>query len=344
MKRLTNYVTSDYLKAAQRLHGQKSRRRVVVYVESYDDIFFWRTLLSDLETDDCYFEVMLPSRNSLAKGKKMALLGALEDGLGPELIACVDADYDYLMEGATHTSQVVKENPYVFHTYAYSIENFQCYAPSLHNVCVMSTLNDDRTVFDFPQFLADYSTTIWPVFTWNVWAYRYGRYKQFSMMDLADIVSLKDVNLFNPNPVLRQLQGKVNIAISRLHKKFPEGRKTYKPFVEQLQQLGPTPTTCYLYMRGHDLMERVVEPLVEHACVLLRKRREKEISQLAVHATQLQNELSGYRHASAPPAEMLRKHTDYKRCPLYLRIQEDIRQRLMTKEERTEKSKQIPNP
>ena len=57
--KLNKYVTSDYLSAAQKLRGRSHRRKVVVYVESYDDVFFWRALLSDLETDEVYFEVML---------------------------------------------------------------------------------------------------------------------------------------------------------------------------------------------------------------------------------------------------------------------------------------------
>ena len=40
--------------------------------------------------------------------------------------------YDYLLQGATHTSRYIINNKYVFHTYAYAIENYQCYAEALH--------------------------------------------------------------------------------------------------------------------------------------------------------------------------------------------------------------------
>ena len=49
---------------------KKARRRIIAYVESYDDIAFWRTLLEEFEDDEHYFQVMLPSATSLAKGKK----------------------------------------------------------------------------------------------------------------------------------------------------------------------------------------------------------------------------------------------------------------------------------
>ena len=58
------------------------------------------------------------------------------------MIACVDADYDYLLQGSSEGSRSLLHTPYVFHTFAYSIENLQCYAKGLHDVCVMTTLND----------------------------------------------------------------------------------------------------------------------------------------------------------------------------------------------------------
>ena len=322
--RLNNYITSQYVQAAQRLRGQSKRRKIVAYVESYDDIFFWRTLLSELETDKVYFEVMLPSRTTLQKGKKTALLHALSQGLGRDMIVCVDADYDYLLHSSSRASQEVCNNPYVFHTYAYAIENYQCYAPSLHGVCVMATLNDDHTVFDFETFMAEYSRIVHPLFVWSVWAYRYGRFKEFSMADFATVVTPGSINVFHPETALQALQHKVNTTIARLQRKFPEGKATYKPFLRQLQELGLTPETTYLYMRGHDLVDKVVSPLLENVCNILRRRRQKEISALAVHSTQRQNELAGYLHSSADPTEMLRKHTDYRRCPLYRQVQQDI--------------------
>ena len=330
MKNINRYITSDYVKAAQRLRGRSKRRKVVAYVESYDDIFFWRTLLSELETEQMYFEVMLPSRTTLQKGKKTALLHALSSGLGRDMIVCVDADYDYLLGGSTRSSAEVCGNPFVFHTYTYAIENFQCYAPSLHSVCVMATLNDDHSLIDFEAFMADYSRIIHPLFVWNVWAYRYGHFKDFSMADFATTATPGSVDIFNPETSLARLQHKVNVTISRLQQRFPDSADTFAPFMEQLARLGLTPETTYLYVRGHDLVDKVVAPLLENVCNILRRRRQKEIKNLAVHSTQRQNELAGYNHSSASPTEMLRKHSDYHRCPLYKQIQQDITVRCLS--------------
>ena len=50
-KRLSENLTSLYLGAAQRLKPKTARRKIVAYVESYDDVFFWRTVLDDFEDD-----------------------------------------------------------------------------------------------------------------------------------------------------------------------------------------------------------------------------------------------------------------------------------------------------
>lgn len=324
MKKLSQNLNSAYIEAMNRLSGKQGRKRIVAYVESYDDVFFWSNLLRPLATKDYYFEVMLPSRTNLSKGKKIALANELGQRLGKCMIACVDADYDYLLQGATPTSRDVCENPYVFHTYVYAIENFQCFAPALQSVCVMATLND-RHIFDFEKFLADYSTAIWPLFVWNIWCYRYGAYKQFSMLDFYHIVQITQINYYHPEQTIDKLRHMVNSKVARLQKQFPQGRKTYKPLRDQLLSLGVTPETTYLYMRGHDLFDGIVSPLIGGVCEALRREREREIRRLAEHSVQMQNELSAYQNHISSPEEMLRKHTDYEQCPQYQRVQDDVR-------------------
>ena len=42
---LRDNLTSSYFNAAHKLYSKKARRRIIAYVESYDDVAFWRTLL-----------------------------------------------------------------------------------------------------------------------------------------------------------------------------------------------------------------------------------------------------------------------------------------------------------
>ena len=324
-RRLIENVTSHYIGAAGKLNPKNRRRKIVVYVEGYEDVMFWRTLLSEVETEGLRFEVMLPSRTSLQKGKKCAIMNTLGAGAGDNMIVCVDADYDYLLQGATNISDVICHNPYIFHTYTYAIENFQCYAPSLHNVCVMATLND-RMIFDFERFLSEWSRVVFPIFVWSIWCYKHGQSTRFSMVDLCRVIAVTKPNIQRPDLIIADIASKVNSKIAWLQRNFPSAKGVYQKLRDELQTLGVTPEKTYLFVRGHDLFEKVVTPLLTEVCTVLRREREREIRKYANHATQCMNELSGYEHAAGAPEEMLRKHTDYQRAPLYKRIQDDIRE------------------
>lgn len=322
-KRLQDNINSQYIASANKLRPKNARKRIVAYVESYDDIFFWRSVLQDFETDNFFFEVMLPSRTTLGKGKRTVLMNQLGKGLGQYMIACVDADYDWLLQGRTEISKYLCENPYVMHTYVYAIENYQCYAPSLHSTCVMSTLND-RLLIDFEVFFTDYSLIIWPLFVWNIWAYRYGHYKEFTMSNFCDIVSFHDINPRNVEPTLDKVRRRVNKCIGWLQRTFPEGHKTYPQVKVDLQRMGIKPENTYLYIHGHTLFENVVMTLLTPICNILRREREREINDLAVHETQKQNELSSYRHSQMPVDVMLKRSIGFKNSPQYQLLKADL--------------------
>ena len=203
--KLKDQLNSRYFEAANQLKSKRARRRIVAYVESYDDIYFWRTVLSRFENEERFFEVMLPSHKRLERGKKSVLMNFVGDRVGPDMIACVDADYDYMLQGITPQSKRILESDYVFHTYAYAIENLQCYASSLHDVCVSVTLNDHR-IFDFEDYLSQYSEAIFPLFVWSVWFYRTGHYGKFTLTDFARVIDPGGFNVFVPQPSLDHLR------------------------------------------------------------------------------------------------------------------------------------------
>lgn len=330
---LRDNLTSAYLDAAHRMAPRKSRRRIVAYVESYDDVAFWRTLLSEFENDERYFQVMLPSSNSLAKGKKMVLMNTLNtEELGYSLIACVDSDYDFLLQGATNVSRKINRNPYIFQTYGYAIENFHCFAESLHEVCVQATLND-RHLIDFPAFMARYSQIAYPLFLWNVWFYRRHDTYTFPMYDFNACVRLQDVSLRHPYRCLDAMNKVVQAKLSELQTRFPQDIEHVDSLGEELRRLGLTPETTYLYIQGHHIMDSVVMKLLTPVCTQLRREREQEIKRLAEHDEQFRNELTGYENSQVNVSVMLKKNSSYKNLYLYEWVKEDIR-KFLEEEER----------
>ena len=325
--RLKDNLNSRYFEAANALTSKKARRRIVAYVESYDDIYFWRTVLSEFENDKRYFEVMLPSKINLTRGKKSVLMNFIDDQdgdiLGRDMIACVDADYDYLMQGRTHQSQRILNSPYVFHTYVYAIENFQCYAPSLHNVCVSVTLNDHR-IFDFRDYFQQFSEAIFPLFVWSVMVYRNGNYSKFSITDFCRIADPGGFSVQNPAASINNVKRKVRTKINELQRQFPDAKDEYLRTKADIIALGVTPQTSYLYIQGHHLFDTVVSPILSKVCNLLRQERQNEIYHATAHRTQKRNEMSCYENSLQDIKTMLKKNTGYMTSEPFRRLQDDI--------------------
>lgn len=323
-RRLTDNLNSRYYEAYTHMGSRSARKRIIAYVESFDDVFFWRTVLGRFEDDSRYFEIMLPSRRTLTKGKKSVLKHDFAHRLGEGMIACVDADYDYLLQGCSSTSAQILQSPYVFHTYAYAIENYQCYASSLHDVCVMATLND-RMTFNFERMLLDFSRICHPLFVWSIWAYRTGHCKDFSLTDFAVVAQLGRSGVENTPAQMQHLKVKVQRKVLSLQRMFPDKEEELIALTRELAQLGVTPDNTYLYIQGHHLFDNVVAPLMTRICASLRRQREEEIHRNALHNTQMNNELSSYRHSVQDVRTMMRRNDGYRDCPEFQHLCADIR-------------------
>lgn len=322
-KRLRDNISSQYFDAANRLKPKTARQRIVAYVEAYDDVFFWRTVLSRFENEKRYFEVILPTRvGKLERGKKAAMMKLLSDKVGRNMIACVDADYDYLTQGASETSRQMLQNPYILHTYAYAIENLQCYAPTLRGVCVAVTLND-RQIFDIAEYLREYSQAIFPLFVWSIWYYRQDVYKDFSISDFNTVIETGNFTIQKAPEILHRVRRKVGTRIAQLQREHPDAKASYLQVKESLRELGVTPDTTYLYIQGHHLFDSVVLPMLKKVCGQLVSERQNEIRRQSQHSTQRRNELSCYTKSVGDIAGTLKKNLGYVLSEPFQRILRD---------------------
>ena len=221
------------------------------------------------------------------------------------------------------------ESPYVFHTYAYAIENLQCYAPSLHDTCVAITLNDHR-IFDFEDYMRQYSEAIFPLFIWSVWAYRTGNHNRFSLADFSRIVDPGGFNIADPQPSIDHLRRKVGTKVRQLQAEYPDNKTEYLRIKEDIKLLGVTPQTTYLYIQGHSLFDNVIVPILNKVCNRLRQERQEEIARTARHHTQKRNEMSCYEHSLQDIRQMLKKNVGYMQSKPIFRIQQDIELYLAT--------------
>lgn len=306
----------------QPLPADPDQRLVKVYVEGYEDVAFWRGIFDHFQNPYLRFEISVPDRGDLPKGKKV-LMGMIPHS-SEEMILCVDSDFDYLFAGRTEQSRQVADARFMFHTYAYATENYLCYAPSLHNVCVKATKNDTR-IFDFVKFMHEYSRIIYPLFLWYAFSAQLASENVFPLVDFKASVRLGYLEIENNGErTLEWLRRNVSKREELLRRRNPRMIEPMKEFEAQLRQRGVKPENTYLFMHGHTLMDNVVMVLLNTVCEKLRDMSIARITASQKQGVALKNEMSNYTNSLRSIRDVLLDNENYTKCPLYKSLQRDI--------------------
>ena len=305
------------------LPPEDNRYLVQVYVEGYEDVAFWRGIFDHFRNPYLRFEISVPNRDDLPKGKKV-LMSMLDKVDKERVLLCVDSDFDYLFAGETEQSERILNADNMFHTYTYATENYLCYAPSLRNVCVKATKNDTR-IFDFVRFMAAYSETIYPLFLWYVYSARHSTENVFTLAEFRAAVRLGYVDIrHNGEGTLAWLQRNVERRHQALINDNPEMSEAVEALGTQLKKYGVERDNCYLFMHGHTLMDNVTMPLLSAVCDKLRQLSVAKINNSKVEGVALKNELQNYTNTLRSIRDVLLDNENYTSCPLYKRLRDDI--------------------
>ena len=300
----------------------KGCRRILAEVEGYEDVAFWRGILDPYESDRLRFDISVPLEEHLAKGKK-TLLGRAAM-CHPNHIMCMDSDFDYLFSLQTTDAKIINSSPYIFHTYVYSTENFLCYAPSLHNVCVKATKNDAK-IFDFERFFEAYSRTIYPAFVWYAYSAHIDTPNVFTLPAFKNTVRLGYVDIEQTGAnTIAWLARQGEHRIEALEKEYPAIAARLPEFEKLLHERGVTPENTYLFMHGHTLMDNVVLVVLSAVCEKLRQLSIAKIHESKVEGVALKNEISNYNNSLRSIRDVLLDNDNYTTSPLYKRLKADI--------------------
>ena len=305
------------------LPPEDDRYLVNVYVEGYEDVAFWRGIFDHFRNPYLRFEISVPNRDDLPKGKKV-LMSMLNKVDSERVLLCVDSDFDYLFDGTTEQSREVLAADNMFHTYTYATENYLCYAPSLRNVCVKVTKNDTR-IFDFERFMAAYSKIIYPLFLWYVYSAQLSSESVFTLSEFRASVRLGFVDIRNNGErTLAWLERNVERRREALERDNPDMCEAIVALGEKLVGRGVERDNCYLFMHGHTLMDNVTMPLLNAVCDKLRQLSIAKINGSKVEGVALKNELQNYTNTLRSIRDVLLDNENYTSCPLYKRLRDDI--------------------
>ncbi len=357
MAKLTDNFNSQYFESRNALN-KRTGKVIEVFVENEDDVPFWKHIFDQF---DLHTKVNPASKTSLERGKQ-AVLKHL-DHAGKFLLLCVDSDYDYLLDGATELSRKIKENPFVFQTYTYSIENYKCFAEGLHQVVLEATLNDQQ-VFDFVGFMERYSKIVYELFLYSFYykkqhlleaeGYQKREYQiKQTQLSQAELKRWQEANspkeLFEIKedfgktisiPTQVNIHGADTLELTKLQQVITE-RLAALPKIEdtvldslkrELAKLGLEPRNTYLFVRGHNIYDNVVRMFLNPVFDYLKDQKFQEYNELAKTDEEFVTKREEYkkfvftvkRDEMTCVERILHTHKNYQSCPLMQKIRNDV--------------------
>lgn len=312
-----------YNKASNIDDTGKDPNRIKVYVENEDDVSFWYVLFKKhLPAREIY--VTPSTKGNLTRGKEAVL--SLKDGAGEGFLLCVDSDYYHLVPDSNPDAEAINKSLYIFQTYAYSIENYRCFAPTLESVCVDASFNTEVD-FDFVQFLQEYSECIYDLFLYSVYSWK----KKIDMVrckeDFEEYARIEGKPKINNNAgeALGKLRDKIRDIIDSLDKANAEKRNMnteIQQLASELQnhELKIGKDNCYLFIHGHTLenvvlctLRKIIPELTGQKIKQFQKeakatQRQKSKQGIKIDAHELfENKKSEYQNMTAPKIRKAKK-------------------------------------
>ncbi|MDE6554181.1 MAG: DUF4435 domain-containing protein [Muribaculaceae bacterium] len=271
---LVQGASSAYINAQNALRSKRELPEIYVYVEGMDDVAFWKECLR-LFCLNFNFKVtqLRKPDNSIAEGKYHLIECIGIDSLGPNKYVAVDADYDWIIDNykpsstTSSISNIIRNNPYILHTFLYSIENYKC-----HPLCVAAMMDKISGTADEEEILKYFSSFS----------------KAMANLFLIHIVSTDkcdgvycikdfrhDIATLTVDISSMELDERSHLHINQRESDLMDYSKKYRRYIqyyrEKLMAFGFDESRYYLLMQGHIIENIVVKKHMPDKILKLRK-------------------------------------------------------------------------
>lgn len=238
------------------LYGEsrRAKRPLTIHVEDADDKIFWIKIFESysnrLDLNFVSQHVRLkPDKNAESCGKSiiMKMIDDAQINLSENEIACVDADYDLIIND---TFSKRMKNQYIVNTKWYAIENIICHPHNLENLFV--ELSEKKETPDYAEWIKYESLKYAQLFLLHLSSRRLRKKNEYPVASLAkDITSIIDGDL-TVQEVLEQHDNYIS-----------DYQYDINTLEEELHDLGYQREDYYKIMQGHTLLKQIVTPYMK---------------------------------------------------------------------------------
>ena len=259
---LTSALTYAYASTSKLMRSSKTKTEIRVYVEDEGDIMFWRQLLSSY--DELYdFKISVFHCNDRDLSGKDCIMKAVREGkliLHSYMLACLDADYDLIIDDYHTYTNVLRTNPYVITTHWYAIENIKADPEHLSEYYNYCTLSDNCSI-DFHSIVEDISVAYYELLLRLIICQsKDALKKQFTIDTFGD--DLKECTYDDKNQILATAHSYIATRINALDTILSTYTHEFAATKKRLQENGIMPKNCYRMIKGHHWIDVIVIPLM----------------------------------------------------------------------------------
>lgn len=325
MATLESAFNPTYSENASILTGNPNR--VTVEVEDTIDRDFWSDLLCELCPEkefhfDPYHTILNMDGVSERTGKGKSQIINASPGFNAWHIGCVDSDYDWILSDYTEAGKAIRNSRYLLQTYAYSVENLMCLSTTLNKFCLDAT--EETSTFDFVDYFNRLSKIVYPLLVWST--YLYGKKDQsFTPAAWREVLvnTEKDAEVS-----LIHIETKAKAKMVEFNKNYASEIKDKKKFESShISQKDITDEDAYLYVRGHELFDSIVNSVLGPIIINLRNQHREILKVSNKGKESCKTALRDYQEKVRPVKALLSKNYRYKNnSNIYDMIKKDVLQ------------------
>ena len=280
--KLNSGGSSEFLEARKYFYPQEQRLidRVEIFVEDEVDSAFWRYFLEEFTTHK-EFTIRVLRTNEELNGKDALISRIGLNTLGPNKLIAIDSDYDYIIDNYHAYTNDLRNCPYVIHTIdTYSIENYKVHPVLLRRAIYMCSFCDLITE-DIDNMLYSFSQSYYHLFAMHLFLMNKHDNQYTQSKFKADLHKLQfNGDLITQN-TLDYISSREKIIKQYISQHYSETE--YNNFIVSINNNGVSNNTCWQYMNGHDILEKVAIKITQS---ISSRYRNKYIEWVHSHISQ----------------------------------------------------------
>lgn len=322
MATLESAYNPDYSEMASILTGKPGR--VTVDLEDSDDVAFWKNILEEQCPSKQFhfnpYSTILDHDGTENRVKGKSRIMKMASRMNDWHIGCVDSDYDWLLSDYCGEGEAINTNKYLLQTYSYSFENLLCVASTLNDFCRDVTKEYAET--DVSEYVRKVSATIYPLLIWSAYLYSKGNHDFTPTSWRGILVS----TLKNVDASLALIEKRVKAKLAEIEANHASEKGERDDMEASLsKEKSITEENAYLFVRGHDLFDHLLNSILDPIITALRKQHYSQIKKSYMDKDLRNAALKAYSESTEAVKDMLYGNYRYKeKTRIYDMICQDV--------------------